>query len=227
MQSLKEAPKEITFENFNTGKLETLSFQLEHLTTTLRMLSYSSHGISLLPALLHNAYNNDNFAPLARQARLQAENLGSTLASGMHNAVICTEDVPFIDMTDDLRNQMEETFLGVVPIEALNASCRYWPQGVLDETFKTPVTSDKPVLILSGGADPVTPPEFGEEVKRTLTNSLHIINPSQGHMQAWLGCTPGIMNSFLEHASPEEIDDQCLDRQQPLPFFVNSNGPQP
>jgi len=97
LASLKAKPRQIVFENFNSGELEELEFTYEHLTLTLRMLSYTEHGIALLPVLINNAHKLNNFAPLARQANLQAKNLEKTLASGMHHAVICTEDQPFFD----------------------------------------------------------------------------------------------------------------------------------
>ena len=227
LATLAESPKSIQFENFNTGKLTDMEFSLNHLTLTLRMLTYSSHGASLLPVLLNDAYKNDNYAPLARQSYLQAEKLSETLATGMHNSVICTEDQPFVTIDDELLDRLSHTFLGSTPLEALASSCRHWPAGVIDDNFKEPVKADHPVLILSGETDPVTPPAYGDSVAQHLPNSLHIINPGQGHMQAHIGCTPTIMLNFIERGSVDNLDYGCLTRQKPAPFFVDPNGPRP
>ena len=88
IERLREAPTEISFENFNTGQIESMDFTLSHLTLTLRMLSYSSHGVAILPNMLFEAYTNNNFAPFARQAKMQVDSLGGALATGMYLSLI-------------------------------------------------------------------------------------------------------------------------------------------
>lgn len=228
LQRLRDNPEDINFENFNTGTLESLRINENHLALTMRMLSYSSHGTSILPNMLHEAYANSNFAPFARQADMQSKNLGQSLASGMHNAVICTEDQPLMErMTVAERQAIEDTYLGVTPLDALEANCRDWPKGVIDNDFHKPVESDKPVLILSGGADPVTPPAYGEKLAEHLPNALHIVNPFQGHMQVALGCGPSVVANFITRGNTQDVDYGCLERLRPEPFFVNANGPLP
>lgn len=222
---LKANPREIIVENFRQGGTASQTFTASHLNLTLRMLSYAAETAVLIPFLIHDAHSRQNFAPLVRQAELQADSLGSMLASGMHNAVICTEDEPYIDPT--LAGQTRQTYLGDLPIRALKASCRHWPRGIIDDDFKQPVVSDRPVLILSGETDPITPPSYGERVASTLTRSLHIVNPGRGHMQALLGCTPLILARFVERANPDDVDFGCLERQTPPPFFIDANGPRP
>ncbi|MBX2884879.1 MAG: alpha/beta hydrolase [Granulosicoccus sp.] len=225
--SLRESPVSVTFENFQTGRLDSIEFTANHLTLTMRMMTYVSYGTSLLPTMLHDAYANQNFAPLARQARQQSRSLESTIATGMHHAVVCTEDQPWINFSEQEINTLAATYLGRDPINALMAMCHSWSPGVIDADFKEPVQSDKPVLLLSGEADPITPPAFAEQVAAHLPNSLHIVNPGQGHAQAWLGCTPSIMARFVTTANVDDVDFGCLERQQPPPFFIDANGPTP
>ena len=228
LQRLREKPQDISFENFNSGTLETLKVNDNHLALTMRMLSYSSHGVSILPNMLHEAYANGNFAPFARQADIQSKNLGQSLASGMHNAVICTEDQPLIEqLSDQQKLKLEDTYLGITPLQALEANCRDWPAGVIDADFHEPVESDKPVLILSGSSDPVTPPDYGERLTRHMPNALHIVNPFQGHMQIALGCGPTVVANFITRGNTHDVDYGCLERLRPEPFFINANGPRP
>ena len=227
LAELAAAPRDILFENFNTGKLEEMVFSYNHLALTLRMMSYSSQGVALLPLLINDAYKNNNYAPLARQSYLQASKITETLATGMHNAVICTEDQPFVMLDDNQRKELDIAYLGTTAVDALAATCRDWPAGVMDKNFRQAVVSDKPVLIFSGEADPVTPPAYGDTVAEHLTNSLHIINPGQGHMQANLGCTPTLMRNFIERGNVDDIDYGCLERQRPQAFFIDANGPKP
>jgi len=224
---LRRQPRQVQFESFSSGKIETLEFGAMHLAVTMRMLAYSAHGVAILPSMLHDAYAEDNFGPLARQATLISDDLGNALSLGMHNSVICSEDFPFIDPDKVDREALAETYLGAEGWDSLLNTCSIWPSGVVDNDFKQLVQSDKPVLVLSGSIDPITPPAYAEMILPGLSNSLHIVNPEQGHMQAGVGCMPTLMAKFIEEATVAELDHTCLERQTPEPFFINANGPSP
>lgn len=225
-ESLEKQPRSITYEDVATGRLTTLEFTREHLAITLRLMSYSSQTAAILPSMLHEAIVNDNFAPLARQASLQSQSLGNSLATGMHHAVICTEDAPFMQATDS-ETESGTSYMGDGVVDTLLASCTSWPAGRMDADFKEPVTARTPTLILSGEADPITPPDYGEEVAESLLNSRHLINSQQGHMQAPFGCMPVLLAQFVETADARSLDTRCLERMRVLPFFVDANGPLP
>lgn len=87
--------------------------------------------------------------------------------------------------------------------------------------------SDRPVLLLSGEADPVTPPSYGAQVLENLANARHLIGPGQGHGLAGVGCVPTLMRRFLEDLDPQGLDDTCLQRERPSPFFLDFTGPSP
>ena len=224
--SLAEAPRTVEFEDLASGRVRTEPFEREALAATLRLLGYSAWGASLVPSMLDDAIRHDHFAPLARQAAIQAEALEATLATGMHRAIVCTEDLPFVDV-DATARAAEGTYLGPEPIRALAAACAPWPRGRLDADFHDPLELDVPTLVLSGGADPVTPPEFGERAIAGLARARHLVNPGQGHMQAQLGCVPRLMARFVEAPDPEALATGCLERLAPPPFFVDANGPLP
>jgi len=151
LDSLDDEPKSITFEDIATGSLTTMELTRQHLAVTIRLMSYSAQTAAILPSMLHDAIVNGNFAPLARQAKLQTQSLGNSLASGMHQTIVCTEDAPFVSLEENTAKPA--TYLGEGTIESLMASCKHWPQGHIDADFKEPVVSDAPVLILSGEAD--------------------------------------------------------------------------
>jgi pimeloyl-ACP methyl ester carboxylesterase len=229
MQSLEQKPRTISYEDIASGKLTKREFTREDLAVTLRLMSYSSQTAAILPSMLNDAMTQDNFAPLARQSDLQTQSLSDTLAVGMHHAIVCTEDAPFLDQQPSAtdRPNDDSTYLGSAVVESIKATCKSWPQGLIDEDFKDPVISDVPTLILSGGADPVTPPDYGDLVASTLENNYHIINGDEGHMQAAFGCIPVVLARFIEQASIEQLEDDCLQRIRPLPFFIDANGPLP
>lgn len=224
LDSLEESPRSISYEDIATGQLSTMEFGRQHLAVTLRLMSYNSQTAALLPSMLHEAIVNDNFAPLARQANLQSNALGDALATGMHHAVICTEDAPFID-TDTLPEQTH--YLGDVVVSSLLASCDGWPAGFIDKDFKNPLISDTPTLILSGQADPITPPDYGDAVADQLSHARHLVNEHQGHMQAPFGCMPTLLAQFVDSSDSGSLDTTCLERLRVMPFFVDANGPLP
>jgi hypothetical protein len=104
-------------------------------------------------------------------------------------------------------------------IREFSTACENWPKGKVAPDFHTPVKSDKPVLILSGGIDPVTPPIFGDEVKKTFSNSVHLVAPNIGHGVSQHGCAPKMVKQFIEKASVEGIDGECLKRLPRPTYF--------
>lgn len=225
-ESLKTTAREVEYENLSRGALESITFTDQHLAMSVRLLSYSSYGTAILPSMLHDAAVNDNLAPFARQVAIQESQLGGSLATGMHAAVICTEDAPFIKTLPN-RSELQKTFLGDFIVDAMVASCKPWPQGVIDDDFNDPVKADVPVLALSGSVDPITPPAYAELAISELTNARHIINPQQAHTQAPLGCTPTLMSQFVETKEPATLNIDCLNRLSPPALFVDANGPLP
>ena len=158
------------------------------------------------------------------------DKLSDAIAIGMHNAVVCTEDVPFYDEASVSSDELESTYIGPIMVESLQAICSVWPAGRLDPEFKAPLKTDKPVLLLSGDADPVTPPRFADLAEVDLRNKKHLTGLHQGHGQAGTGCMPEVMGRFIETTSvaDEDLDpDKCLLRRHAMPFFLNFSGPRP
>ena len=74
----------------------------------------------------------------------------------------------------------------------------------------TPVTSDVPVLILSGGLDPVTPPSYGAEVASTLPNSRHVVAAGYGHIVSPHACAPRLIAAFIDDPDFAELPPTCV-----------------
>ncbi len=226
LDDLEQRPRTITYEDIATGQLATREFTRDQLAVTLRLMSYSSQTAAILPSMLYDAIENDNLAPFARQSDIQSASLSKTLSTGMHNAVICTEDVPYAEPVTQ-SDAGSPSYLGSEFLDSIVASCTEWPLGRMDEDFKQALTSSKPALILSGTADPITPPVYGDQVASTLSNAKHIVNEAQGHMQAAFGCMPVLMAQFVNAADAKGLDKDCLQRLRATPFFVDANGPLP
>lgn len=224
---LKRNPLTVEVNNFSTGRKQTMEFTEFHLVAVVRFALYSPASAAILPVMLHEAYANNNFEPLARNAMEYSSALESTISIGMHNSVVCTEDIPFVDKKALNKSALRDTYMGTEAVDSMLAMCDVWPRGILDEDFKSPVVSDKPVLLLSGGADPITPPEYAEKAAQKLSNSMHIVVPGHGHGISYLGCMPILMAKFIKNASLDDLQNDCLEKQEPDPFFIDFNGPAP
>lgn len=221
---LAAAPAIVNMAHPVTGEIGELAFAEPHLVLVTRMLSYQRESLALLPLLIDLAYEG-NLQPMAAQAQMVGESLYSSLAMGMHNSVVCTEDLPFLNTSafSDLRT----TYMGVNQVEVLQAICREWPAGLIDEGFKQAVTSAVPTLLLSGEVDPVTPPANAELAAATLSNQQHIVAPGQGHGVLARGCIPRLAAEFVEAADAAELDASCVERMGPIAFFHDLTGPLP
>lgn len=226
---LTDSAVSVDLANPLSGAPDTIQFGDAEFAGAIRLLSYDPHTVALMPLLIHEAAD-ENYAPLAAQFLMVMDKISDALAIGMHNAVVCTEDVPFYDDISISREELKSTYIGAMMVEALEAICSVWPAGRLDPEFKAPLQTDKPVLLLSGDADPVTPPYFADLAAVGFENSKHLTGLNQGHGQAATGCMPEVMGRFVETISvaDEDLDpDKCLLRRYAMPFFLNFSGPRP
>ena len=223
-QALEEEPVTVDLPNPLRGTPEELRFGHQELAAALRLLSYHPTSVAVLPMLIDEAIR-ENYAPLAAQFMMIAESLSTAMSLGMHNSVVCTEDAPYFAGEEVSLDALEATYIGPVQLEALAAICSVWPAGVLDEEFKTAVTTDLPVLLLSGEADPVTPPAYAELAAVNFDNARLLTGARQGHGQAARGCMPAIIGEFVDTANAGDIDASCFDRVHAMPFFLDFSGP--
>jgi pimeloyl-ACP methyl ester carboxylesterase len=226
-KSLAAKPVSVTLPDPTTGTPRTIEFGSLQLALVLRLSIYNSEQASLLPLALSLAQQSGNFAPLAGQFLMTLSTFEEVASYGMHNSVVCTEDVPFFDTVKIDRARLEATFLGAVQVDALKRICDGWPRGPLDEDFHAPLRSDVPVLLLSGGNDPVTPPANAELAKAGFTHSLHLVLPDLGHGQIGAPCMGGVMASFIALGKVKGLDVSCTRRARPQPFFTTLSGPAP
>ena len=226
LEELRERPVPLEVADPLDGTPVELLFGVEQLGLAVRLLSYAPETASLLPILIWEG-RAGKLERLALQALLVARSLDESLSAGMHNAVVCTEDAPFYNGRTVDRAALERSYLGALGYELLIELCALWPRGVIDAGFKDRVVSERPVLLLSGENDPITPPANAEQAAATLSNSLHIVGPGQGHGMAPRGCLKRLIAEFVEAGSPAGLDPSCADVLQAAPFFLRLTGPEP
>jgi len=216
----------LTLSDPSSGLPLRIEFNRGVLNAALRFLSYNAVEASLLPTLVHQGATG-NLAALASQTIMMARQIGSSLASGMQNSVICSEDEPLFAASAIDRLRIARTYQGLDQLDALAEICKVWPRGPVDSDLHSALHSDIPALLLSGEADPVTPPEYAERAARGFGQHRSLVLRGEGHGQVATSCVPNLMAEFLDGAKPELLDATCLDRHRPAPFFVGLTGPSP
>jgi pimeloyl-ACP methyl ester carboxylesterase len=210
-----------------SGAPRRLEFSAEHFATVLRLTTYTSEYAALLPLLLHAAGTRADYAPLAAQFLLLEHDVARSIAVGMHNSVVCAEDLPFLDLHAVDRVQLAATYLGGAQLQALAVVCALWPRGPVDADLHAPLESDVPALLLSGSDDPVTPPQYARVAAAGLHRSLALVLSGFGHGQLAAPCIDAVMAQFLARAAVASLDVSCTRAARPLPFFTSVNGPPP
>lgn len=224
--ALAEAPVTVEYQHPISGKRELMDFTDDHLAAAVRLLLYNPRTVAVLPLVISDAADG-NFAPLAAQFKMVVTSLTDSLNIGMHNAVMCTEDVPYIawDLLDD--EAINASYMGPLQLQAMKTMCSIWPAGLLDDDLRSSLATDKPVLLLSGSADPITPARYAELAAVDMRNSWHIVGENQGHGLAAVGCMPRVLGEFVESATLAEGAADCMSRAFVMPFFIDYTGPMP
>jgi pimeloyl-ACP methyl ester carboxylesterase len=185
---------------------------------------YSPGTAALLPLLIEQA-EKGNFTGFMALGSA-ADSVSSNMSQGMHFSVVCSEDNPRIE-PGSIERESAGTFLTAEMAQLRTRPCAFWPQEKMDPSFYENAPSDLPALILSGELDPVTPPQWGEQVHSQWKNSKHIIVPATGHGAWSSGCVMKLMVQFLNDGSASKLDASCTQKIKRPPFFLGPAGPDP
>jgi pimeloyl-ACP methyl ester carboxylesterase len=181
------------------------------------MMLYDRGPASLIPLLIHRAYQGD-FKPFILAALPQARGIYQSLSLGMYFSVTCAESVPFIT-EEDVRRETDGTFLGDYRVRVHQSACREWSPATTPRHYTSAVRSDAPVLLLSGEVDPASPHWLGVEVSRHLPNSLQATIPHGGHGY-FSGCISEITAEFISRGSVRGTNTTCLQSVRRPPFIT-------
>jgi pimeloyl-ACP methyl ester carboxylesterase len=222
-RELRRRPVRVAIQDPRTGDRETVNVNENVFLSGLFRPLYVAELASLLPYGIAAAADGD-FNPLLAQNLEITDDISDNLSLGMHLSVICSEDVPRI--TDADLATASRSLFGRALVDDFIRACRSWPKGRVPGDFYEPVRAAVPVLILSGGIDPATPPRHGEQVAADLPNSRHFVAPQLGHGVSAHGCAPRLIETFIRTADARSLDGRCLERI-PRPMFVLPLGARP
>ena len=200
--------KTVALQDPRTGEAMQVPVTFDLVMGALQPLTYVPELSGLIPELLDRAKAGD-YGPLIATVDVVTGNLSEQMNAALHYSVTCAEDVPRI--TDDDRRDLSGVRAESLANKVIDV-CTIWPKGSMPADFAEPVKSDVPVLLLSGALDPVTPPKYGDEVAKTLSNSKHVIAGGLGHIVSPHGCAPRLIASFVDKAGFADLPDSCIDQ---------------
>jgi len=216
---LASLPRAVTATHPLTGVPESFTLTREMVLAAVRGPLYAPAFAAALPAAI-SAAAQGRFDALAGMGALLASRKGQQLFVGMHFSVVCAEDLPLLDRASDAPG----TDFGVDQATLYRRACADWPRGSVPPAFYGVRAASAPVLLLSGGLDPATPPRHGERVAKLLgANALHVVVPNAGHGVMALGCMRDVVYRFVDAADDQDalaVDAACVKGIPRPPAFV-------
>jgi pimeloyl-ACP methyl ester carboxylesterase len=211
LEQLLQSPAQVEIQPRGSKEMVKLTLNRNLAAEAIRYMLYSPGGASRVPFVIHTAAEG-NYGPLAQAALHFRRNLVATGSNGMYLSITCAEDLPWVK-AEDAAKLGANTFLGDYRYRQQNEACALWPRAKIDSKYAQPVRSDKPVLIMTGEWDPVTPPANGDAIAKTLPNSLHVVVNDGAHGLSGLNgieCLNRVMTEFVERGSVKGLDTTCV-----------------
>ena len=221
-EALRAKPQDYEFRDPTTFAQTHRRIDSFGLAGLVRMFAYAPETAALLPLSIAEALKG-NYTPLAGQTQLLVGDLSELRDNGMQTSVVCAEDADLLQP----RPQDANLVLGTMLVDVIRTECEIWPHGTRPADFHTALKSDKPILILEGELDPVTPPRYGEQVLAGLSNARLLVAKGQGHNVLGRGCIPKLVEDFVDRLGPKQLDAKCVDALGPTPAFIDFSGSSP
>ncbi len=201
---LQGLPRAVSVQHPVTGLPEHFTLTRDLLLRSVRAPLYVPALTAALPAAVDAASQGRLEGLLGLGSGLAGgggKRKATRLAMGMHFSVVCAEDVPRLGGALDTPG----ADFGNSDAAFYAQACQNWPRGAVPPDFYTLPAAPSPVLVLSGGADPATPPRHGERVAQALgatqaTRVQHIVVPQAGHGVAAVGCMNDVLFRFIDAA---------------------------
>jgi len=211
---LASLPRAVDVADPVTGQPRHLTITAEAVRAIARRPLYAPAQAAMLPHAIDEAAAG-RFNVLLALASSTGDQ-PTDLSEGQHFSVICSEDVPRLPAAPGPAGDQGAQGL-------YRAVCAHWPRGEVPAAFYTIAPSPAPVLLLSGGLDPVTPPRHAERVAKALgANARSVVVANSGHNVLGIACMRDAAFRFVSAATDAEalaVDAGCAAKvPRPLAF---------
>lgn len=215
-------PLKVRIENSGTQQPQDVLLSKEVFADHLRQALYSSGPAAYVPYIIERAYLGD-YVSLGRLLDVVARGLSHSLDMGLNLSVTCAEDLPFITESE-VRRTSAGTFEGDVRVRAQQRACKIWNVKPIRASFNQPVRSSAPVLMISGTADPATPPEFAARELPYLSHGKQILLRGASHGDS-TPCTDHLLVEFVRtHGVLPPNEASCTTSFHRPPFATSMAG---
>ncbi|MGD9833061.1 MAG: alpha/beta fold hydrolase [Piscinibacter sp.] len=216
---LASLPRSVSVADPFTGAVENVVMTRDLVLAAVRAPLYVPALSAGLPAAI-TAAAQGRYEPLATLGTALARRSAPGMATGMHFSVICAEDMPRLGSAPVAAAR--DFGLGLAPL--YEQACASWPRGAVPEDFYRIDPAPAPVLLLSGGIDPATPPRHAKRVAEALgAKAKHVVVPNAGHGLLGAGCVPDLLFRFIdaaEDATALAVDAGCATAMPRPPAYV-------
>ena len=169
---------------------------------------YMDDNYAALPYIIKQAeqYNFDPYIFIDEMTTFEEVD-----SPGLYFSVVCSEHEPFA-----LQVPGEPLIPGAIEwekqdLEYMEEACGIWNVNPTPQNLETTLISNVPALLLSGNFDPITPPEYAEQVLDSFPLGQHLVDPVGAHGVAFLDyCTIQIFHDYLENPAAD-LDATCLE----------------
>jgi pimeloyl-ACP methyl ester carboxylesterase len=205
---LQSLPRTVKAPHPLSGRAEEFVLTRDMLLGAVRSALYAPALAAALPEAIDTASRGE-FAGLVGLNATFTSRKAMRLATGMHLSVVCAEDVPRLRFNGDKPG----ADFGLEFARFYERLCSAWPRGEVPAAFYSVVTAPAPVLALSGGIDPATPPRHGERVVRALgPMARHVVVANAGHGVLGIGCVRDVVFRFIDASEDRDalaVDAAC------------------
>ncbi|MDJ0739381.1 MAG: alpha/beta hydrolase [Gammaproteobacteria bacterium] len=138
--------------------------------------------------------------------------LDDALSDAVASSVDCHDAGPVAQHAAERQLALHPRVAAIKRFDWAYHACRYWESGAAPASFRTPVASDVPTLLLAGEFDPVTPAEWAELALRDLPRGRLFVFPAVGHgvLDSHV-CAADLVRAFLARPVAPAVP-KCLDR---------------
>lgn len=220
LSSLEAAPASVTIPE--TDNIQ-LAISRDLFLMGFRGALYSPPGARLIPFIVTQAARG-NYRPWLALTDFGNQQVSGDISLGLLLSVQCAEEIPL------LKGKNLPAAVSLFPSgfnQFWKGACEIWPTGNVPEGFNDPVSVSTPTLLISGGLDPITPPQLGDAAAEHLQQSRHVIVPYAGHSVIAYGCTNRVVAQFLDDLDIENLDTTCLEKVRAPAFLTGRFGPKP
>ncbi len=219
---LATLPKAASVPHPLTGQIESFTLTREMVLSAIRSALYTPALAAAVPAAIEAA-SKGRYEGLVGLGATFWSRRSTRLATGMHFSVVCAEDEPRVASATDAPASFVSATFARDDAHFYARMCAHWPRGALPAAFDHVSPSKSPVLALSGGIDPATPPRHAARVVRELGPlARHVVVAHAGHGVMALGCMREVVFRFIDattDAAAVAVDATCAQAiPRPLSF---------